>query len=132
MEDKKAQILAKAWRKINNAKRERTKKFDEEIAKLNDDQKVIENELLALCSSIGCSSIKTDFGTITRSVKQTYVVNDWFELNKFIMKNEALELLQRRVHESNMRSFLEDNPNLHPAGLDKTSEYIISVRKPQS
>ena len=81
MEDKKAQILAKAWRKINSAKRERTKKFDEEIAKLNDDQKVIENELLALCSSIGCSSIKTDFGTITRSVKQRYVVNDWFELN---------------------------------------------------
>ena len=132
MEEKKAQTLAKAWRKINNAKKELTKKFDEELSKLNDDQKVIENELLSLCSNIGCSSIKTDFGTITRSVKQRYVVNDWFELNKFIMENKALELLQRRVHESNMRSFLEDNPNLQPAGLDKTSEYVISVRKPQS
>ena len=132
MEDKKAQTLAKAWRKINNAKKELTKKFDEELSKLNDDQRVIESELLSLCSNIGCSSIKTDFGTITRSVKQRYVVNDWFELNKFIMENKALELLQRRVHESNMRSFLEDNPNLHPPGLDQSSEYVISVRKPQS
>ena len=44
MEDKKAQTLAKAWRKINNAKKELTKKFDEELSKLNDDQRVIEND----------------------------------------------------------------------------------------
>ena len=132
MEDKKAQTLAKAWRKINNAKRELTKKFDEDLEELNDDQRVIENELLSLCSNIGVVVSKPTLALITRSVKQRFVVNDWFELNKFIMENKALELLQRRVHESNMRSFLEDNPNLHPAGLDKTSEYVISVRKPQS
>ena len=132
MEEKKAQTLAKAWRKINNAKRELTKKFDEDLEELNKDQRVIENELLAMCKTIGASSIKTDFGTITRSVKQRFVVNDWFELNKFILANSAVELLQKRVHESNMRSFLEDNPNLHPPGLDQSSEYVISVRKPQS
>jgi hypothetical protein len=41
----------------------------------------------------------------------------------------AMELLERRIHQSNMKQFLEENPDLHPMGLNVDSEYAITVRR---
>jgi len=38
--------------------------------------------------------------------------------------------LEKRIAQTNMATFLADNPSLVPAGLNSTTEYAISVRKP--
>ena len=45
-------------------------------------------------------------------------------------ENDALDLLEKRIAQTNMANFLQENPTLVPPGLNSNSEYAISVRKP--
>ena len=42
----------------------------------------------------------------------------------------ALDLLEKRIAQTNMATFLEENPGVYPPGLNSVTEYAISVRKP--
>jgi hypothetical protein len=46
-----------------------------------------------------------------------------------MQENNAMELLERRIHQSNMKQFLEENPETHPAGLQRDREYQITIRR---
>jgi hypothetical protein len=43
--------------------------------------------------------------------------------------NNAVELLERRIHQTNMNEFLKENPDKLPPGLNVDSEYTITVRR---
>ncbi len=43
--------------------------------------------------------------------------------------NDAFELLEKRIHQTNMKTFMEENPDLHPEGLNMDKEYAITIRK---
>jgi hypothetical protein len=51
-------------------------------------------------------------------------------MHAFIKEHDALDLLERRVSQLNMKSFLTENPDLLPAGLNVMSRYAITVRRP--
>jgi len=46
-----------------------------------------------------------------------------------LKEHEALELLEKRISQSNMATFLEENPDLHPPGLNVDSRYAVVVRR---
>jgi hypothetical protein len=50
-------------------------------------------------------------------------------MNNFIFENKALDLRETRLHQTNMRSFLEEHPDKLPPGLNVDSEYTITVRR---
>ena len=50
--------------------------------------------------------------------------------SRFIKEQDAPYLLEQRIHNGNMRQFLEDNPETLPIGLNADTKYVISVRKP--
>lgn len=126
-----ADKLAKMWRKMYVAKLELTKKYEREVEEIENDMRQVEHEMLELCKDIGAESIKTEHGTIVRYVKERFSCNDWHEFHKFVKENNALELLHKRISETNMRTFLDDNPDLHPPGLDVYREFVVTVRKPK-
>jgi hypothetical protein len=45
------------------------------------------------------------------------------------VEHNAPELLERRIQQTNMKQFLEENPDLHPAGLNVDRTYAITVRR---
>ena len=53
-------------------------------------------------------------------------------MHKFMKENDALHLLEQRIHNGNMKQFLEDNPDKSPMGLQADRRYTVSVRKPTS
>jgi len=85
--------------------------------------------LLKLCASIDADSIKTGSGTITRTVKTKYMTTDWESVYEFIKKNDAVEILEKRIHQGNLRSLIEENPDLLPKGMNCLREYAITVRR---
>jgi len=110
--------------------RDAIKEKEEEIKKLKEIQANISAFLLSLCSEKnGVTSIRTEHGTVTRTLKRTFWTNDWENFHKFLQDNDALHLLQKRIHDGNMKEFLEENPDLVPVGLQSDAKYIISVRK---
>lgn len=101
-------------------------KFDSELeAQL----RAIEGEMLDICKQLDVNSINTNSGTIIRSVKSRYWTNDWDSMYQFIKEHGAFALLEKRLHQTHMKQFLEEHPDLNPAGLNVDKEYTVVVRR---
>jgi hypothetical protein len=121
--------LIEAYVRIRDSRTEAKQVFessDEEFAK---QLKVLELELLNICKAQGADSIKTKAGTAIRTIKSKYWTGDWESMYAFIRENDAFLLLEKRLHQTNMRQFLDENPDQKPAGLNIDSEYAVTVRR---
>jgi hypothetical protein len=129
-EDMTAGELAEEYLYFRDLKAKLQKKFEAKEAVLDAELDHISSRLMVLCNEQDASSIKTDNGTIIRSLKTRYETKDWDSLYEFVLDHSAPYLLQKRINESAMKEFLETNPEDFPKGLNIASEYKISVRKP--
>lgn len=82
--------------------------------------------------STGASSVRTGSGTVTLLTKTRYQAQDWDSFYTFIVENNAPHLLEKRISQGAMGSFLEANPDKRPIGLVSDKEYQISVRRPST
>ena len=121
--------LTKAYIKIRDSRRKLEQEFKAEDDKLREQMRVIEEQMLDVCKKFNASSIKTEAGTIIRSVKSRYWTNDWDSMYQFIRENSAFALLEKRLHQTHMKQFLEENPDLSPIGLNVDREYTVVVRR---
>ena len=122
--------LATVYVRIRDALRAKEEQHKNEVAGLREQLARIDEEFLALCNELNVDSLKTPAGTITRRVSNKYWVSDWESLYAFIEEHGAPFLLEKRIHNGNMKQFLEDNPDASPVGLQTKPEYKIQVRKP--
>ena len=124
-----ANQLVKVYIKIRDAKERKVKQHEEELAVLEQQLDVVEQELLAICKATGQDGGKTENGSFTRTVKTRYWTSDWDSMYQFIKDHDAPELLERRVHQGNFKEFLQDNPDKMPQGMNVDSRYSITVRR---
>lgn len=126
MEDTTAGKMVAAYIRLREAIREK----EDEIKALKEKQELVSASMLDLCSKEDIDSIKTPFGTLTRRVYSSYWTSDWDQMYKFIAENDAYHLLEKRIHNTHMKEFLEENPDALPIGLQSDRKYAVSVRKP--
>jgi hypothetical protein len=62
-------------------------------------------------------------------VKNRYWTNDWSNFYNFLKDKGKLELLEKRIHQTNMKEFLEEHPDTRPPGLNIDSEYDITIKR---
>ena len=118
---------------LRDAMREREEAHKAAMAELQAEQDECTATILATCNKLGADSLRTAAGTVTRKVTSRYWTSDWEAMHAFVVENAdrgGLELLERRIHNGNLRQFLADNPDRMPAGLQSDSRYSIQVRKP--
>jgi hypothetical protein len=133
MDDKPSvEQLVSIYTKIYTKREEEERVWQAREAELTEQLDLIKRELLDMCKENGVDSLRTKHGTLIRTVKTRYWTNDWEHFHKFMLENQAPELLEKRIHQSNMKQFLEENPDLLPAGLNVDSEYTITVRRSKS
>jgi len=123
--DKLVSVYIKMRDERDRIKRE----MEQRVEDIENQMKVVSGELLNICKETGADSFRTPFGTAYRTLKERYWTNDWESFHKFMQENNAMELLERRIHQSNMKQFLEENPETHPAGLQRDREYQITIRR---
>jgi hypothetical protein len=121
--------LAGIYIKIRDARAKLKSDYEAQDTELQEQMDVIEEQLLEACKSIGADSIRTAAGTVIRSVKSRYWTNDWDSMYSFVREHDAFGLLERRIHQTNMKQFIEENPSLLPMGLNTDSRYSIVVRR---
>jgi hypothetical protein len=124
-----AKKLVKVYVKIRDKRKELKTKFEEEDKALEDQIEAINAELLEMLKTMGAESMRTEFGTITKRVYKRYYTNDWYSFHNFVKEHDALDLLEKRVSQGNMTTFLEENPDLHPPGLNVDSRYAVVITK---
>ena len=121
--------LVRVYIKIRDAHVELKRKFDEEDAVLLEQMDKVKSALLTYCKDNNIESVKTSEGLFYRTVSKKYWTSDWESMGRFILDHEVPELLEKRIHQGNMRQFLEENPDLLPPGLNVDSEYTVTVRR---
>ena len=122
--------LAKVYRRMQQRIQELTQAYENEVEQIKAQQDSVKIALKDQMLKLGVSSVRTDQGTVVLSTKTRYNTQDWDSFKEFIKEYDALDLLEKRIAQGNMATFLEDNPGLVPAGLNSMTEYAISVRKP--
>jgi hypothetical protein len=124
-----ADALADIYIKIRSAREKQKEENEEGDKHLKEQLDVIAEKMLSICKDQNADSIRTKFGTIIKKVDTRYWTSDWDSMYQFIQEHDAYALLERRLHQTNLRQFLEENPNLLPAGLQADSKYTIIVRR---
>jgi alpha-galactosidase/6-phospho-beta-glucosidase family protein len=129
-EDKKlAEKLTRVYLKIRDKKAQLSSDYKKQEEDLNQKLDKVKAALLDYCKEQGLESVKTSEGLFYRSVKTRYWTSDWEAMHKFVMEHDVPEFLEKRLNQTNVKTFLEENPETVPMGLNVYSEYIISVRK---
>ena len=124
-----AEKLTTVYLKIKDKRSELSAEFKEKDAELSDQLNKVKKALLEYCEEQGVDSVRTSAGLFYRSARTRYWTSDWSSMHEFILENEVPELLDKRVNQSNMKQYLEENPDLVPKGLNVDSEYVVSVRR---
>ena len=124
-----ADKLVKAYINLRNERQQVLRDFEAKDNDLKEMQEMISAQLLELCKETGADSIKTPHGTVSKRVTTRYWTNDWGSMYEFIKENDAFQLMEQRVHQTNMKNFLEEHPDKCPMGLKSDSRYTVSVRK---
>jgi hypothetical protein len=121
--------LVKVFVKIRDHRKTLSEAFEAEDKKLEAQMDKVKLALLEYCKETGLESARTDAGTFYRTLRTRYTTNNWEQMNSFILEHGVPDLLEKRIHQGNMKQFLEENPTLRPQGLNVDSEYAITVRK---
>lgn len=124
-EEVNTEKLAKIYVKIRDKRRE----LEKQVAELKEQQDLVGSQLLEICKAEGAQTIRTQFGTVSRRVTKNYWTSDWDSFFKFLKDNDAFSLMQQRINSTNMAQFLEENPDLHPPGLNADVNQTIVIVK---
>ncbi len=121
--------LTKAYVKIREKRAELSSKYKEEDENLVSQLDKIKKALLDYCKEHGVESVRTNAGLVYRSTRSRYWTSDWESMYKFVLEHEVPEFFDKRLNQTNVKQFLEENPDVLPAGLNVDSEFTISVRR---
>lgn len=121
--------LVKIYIKMREKHTEMLHEFQEKENAIKAQMQQVKDALLDHCKEHNVESVRTSEGLFFRTVKQSYWTNDWDSMGKFILDHQAPELLEKRLHQGNMKQFLEEHPDLLPPGLNVDSQYSVTVRR---
>lgn len=122
--------LAKVYRKIKEQIDTLTREYDTKVETLKASQDQLKFAMKDQMKALGVKSVNTTFGTLSMVSKTRYSTQDWDSFKRFIVENDAVDLLEKRIAQTNMAQFLEENPGVVPPGLNSFSDFEIRVTKP--
>jgi hypothetical protein len=120
-----AEQLTRVYVKIREKRREISKQDDV----LKEQLDVVAQQLLEICKEQGANTIRTEHGTISRRVAKNFWTNDWASFYQFIKQHDLFDLMQRRINNTSMATFLEENPDLCPPGLNADMTHTVVITK---
>ena len=121
--------IVAAYIKMRDTKEALYKEYTSKASEIEEQMQVLKHKLIEISKETGVTSFSTPFGVAYRTVKNRYWTNDWGSFYDFMREHGTRELLEKRIHQTNMKEFLENKPDVHPPGLNIDSEYEITIRR---
>ena len=106
--------------------------LENQVKDLKAKREKIQSALNDICLQMKVDGLKTTVGTLTRSVKTRYWTDDWPSMYQFLKDQDALELMEKRIAQGNMKEFLANNPGVLPPGIQQQNEFSIVIRRNRS
>lgn len=124
--------VAATYVKIRDAKAEKKRAFEAEVAELDAKLEKLEGFMLQHLNTHNMDSVRTDGGTFYRQEDIKPNIVDDVAFYGWIKANDAFDALERRVKKTFISEFMETHEGgLPPPGIAVAREYVVRVRKPQ-
>lgn len=107
----------------------RMEDLDRQLAELEEKRTAIRLAIKDQMKALGLTSVQTSTGTVSLLKKTRYNTQDWDSFKAFVLEHQVVDLLEKRIAQSNMAQFLEENPGVVPPGLNSVTEFDIRVTK---
>lgn len=122
--------LVTAYLALRSERERILREFELQDNALKADMSQLEAAMLQVCNDVNANSIKTQHGTVMRKLSERFYCTDWDNFSKFVLEQEAVGLLEKRIHQSNFRQFMEEHEKDGlPPGVNVMREFGITVRK---
>jgi hypothetical protein len=124
--------LAKLYLKMRDRAQEITRIYESEVENIKLQMATVTSAMKDQVKALGegINSVKTEHGTIMLGQKTRYYADDWDAFGKFVIATGDVALLEKRVAQGNMQTYLENHPDAAPPGLSSVSEITVTVRRP--
>jgi len=107
----------------------RQEMLDKQLADLEEQREEVRMAIKDQMKALGLTSVKTSFGTVSLSKTTRYNTQDWDSFKAFVLEHQVVDLLEKRIAQTNMAQFLEENPGVVPPGLNSVTGFDIRVTK---
>lgn len=124
--DAPTEKIIETYIKIRDAKEAKAREHKEELAKFDEQMRVLEDELKVRCEEAG-GNITTPVGYVRRKLSTQYWTSDWPAFYQMIKEHDAFHLLHQRISHAAVQQFLEDHPDIVPPGLNADQKFVVSV-----
>ena len=130
MSEVNTEQLVEAFIAIRDQRDKLLQEYETADKALKAESNQIESALPNICNSVNADSIKTGHGTVMRKLNERFFCQDWENFYKFVLDNEAVQLLERRIHQSNFKEFIKEHEGDGlPPGVNVMREFGVTVRK---
>jgi len=102
-------------------------KLDKELAELEEQREEIRLAIKDQMKALGLTSVRTSSGTVSLMKSTRYNTQDWDSFKAFVLEHQVVDLLEKRIAQTNMAQFLEENPGVVPPGLNSVTGFDIRV-----
>jgi len=109
--------------------RDKIDDLEKQITDIKVQRDKVDMALNEACRTLNVTSLKTKVGTLSRTLKTRYWSSDWPQMYDFILENKLPEFFEKRLVQSAIKEYLEQNPDKAPPGLQATSEYTVRITK---
>jgi len=99
----------------------------EQLKPYNTAMEKLENWMLAKLNQDNAQSVRTDSGTVFKSMRTSASVQDWEATLGFIRENELYHLLERRVSKTAVEEMAEQGQDV--PGVQITREITVNIRR---
>lgn len=122
--------LVKTYLTLRNEREKLEASYKSSDKELEDEMKLLEQAMLSACNDINADSVKTQYGTVMKSLKERFTISDRDNFNDFIREHAAVELFEGRIHQGNFKQFMAEHQGEGlPPGVNVMREFAVTVRK---
>ena len=121
--------LTRTYIKIRDARAKLGAEYKEQDGDLLLQLEHVKRALLDYCADNNVESVRTSEGLVYRTTKTRYWTGDWSAMHRFILDRKLPEFFEKRLNQTAVKEFLEENPDESLPGLKTDVEYVVTVRK---
>ncbi len=100
------------------------------VAKIKDAMELVEGQLLLAMDELGVDKLaKKGVGTAFLATKEFVGVEDWEQIEAYLITTSDLSLLNKAINKSRVREYMAEHEGQVPPGVSYTSRKEVSVRR---
>lgn len=113
--------------KIHGKIKAKISELDAQIASLEEQRTEVRMAIKDLMREQNLQTVRTTSGLVTLTTATRYSTQDWDSFKTFVLEHQVVDLLEKRIAQVNMATFLEENPGVVPPGLNAITSFDIRV-----